>query len=165
VSGICDDPSNFILWGLDARRYVNLYGHDRILVLRALWQGVTSESLNDVPFLDLPALGGGLLLRGYAQDRFRDRQAGMASAEYQWMVDRNIAAFVFGDAGRVWRNRYDLDDGGIDAVRVGFGGGLQLHSMKNYLGRVLVSSSIDGDFFLLLSFDPLFETRRELKRK
>jgi hypothetical protein len=160
VRGTGRDPSRFVRWGLDARRYVSLYGDDRILVLRALWRGVTGSSLADVPFIDLPALGGAELLRGYPPDRFRDRQAGMASAEYQWSVDRNLAGFMFVDAGRVWRDRDALSDGDL---RVGFGGGLQVHSMKNFLGRVLLSSSIDGELFVQLSFDPLFETRRELR--
>jgi hypothetical protein len=158
VHGTGRDPSRFARWGFDVRRHVGLYRDDRILALRALWRGVTA-SLADVPFVDLPVLGGAQLLRGYPPDRFRDRQAGMASAEYQWGVDRNIAAFVFVDAGRVWRDRDALSDGDL---RVGLGGGLQVHSMKNYLGRVLLSSSIDGGLFVQLSFDPLFETRREL---
>jgi hypothetical protein len=159
VHGTRRDPSRFARWGFDVRRYVSLHGDDRILALRALWRGVSASSLADVPFVDLPALGGAELLRGYPPDRFRDRQAGMASAEYQWGVDRNIAAFVFTDAGRVWRDRDALSDGDL---RVGFGGGLQVHTMKNYLGRVLLSSSIDGGLFVQLSFDPLFDTRREL---
>lgn len=157
VVGTGDDPSEFARWGFDLRRYLDLYHGDRILILRALWHGVTAESLSRVPFVDLPKLGGGVLLRGYAQDRFRDRQAGMVSAEYQWSIDRNVSAFVFGDAGRVWRNAADFETGDL---RVGFGGGLQVHSMKNYLGRILISSSIDRDLFVLLSFDPLFDTRR-----
>jgi hypothetical protein len=160
VHGTRRDPSRLARWAFDVRRYLSLYGDDRILVLRALWRGVTASSLADVPFVDLPALGGGQLLRGYLPDRFRDRQAGMASAEYQWSVDRNVAAFVFVDAGRVWRDRDALSDGDL---RVGLGGGLQVHTMKNHLGRVLLSSSIDGGLFVQLSFDPLFDTRRELR--
>lgn len=156
ASGLDDDPSAYMRWGLAVQRNLDLYGGDRILVLRAAVEGV-SGSLSDVPFVDLPRLGGPSLLRGYQQDRFRDRQAGVASVEYQWGIDRNVSAFVFTDAGRVWRNHDDFTTG---HVRVGFGGGVTLHSMKRFLARVMVTSSKDGDAFLTLSFDPVFEEAR-----
>jgi hypothetical protein len=157
AKGFDKDPSDYLRWGLDVQRYINLYADDRILMLRGVIEGVTGE-LADIPFLDVPKLGGGALLRGYPQDRFRDRQAGVISAEYQWSVDRNVAAFLFTDAGRVWRNREELGNGNF---RVGFGGGIQLHSMKNFLARALLASSIDGGVFFLFSLDPLFEKGNE----
>lgn len=155
--GTGDDPSDFVRWGIDVQRYLDLHGGDRVLALRAVYQGVTG-SLARVPFIDLPALGGAQLLRGYDQDRFRDRQAGVASVEYQWGIDRLMTAFLFTDVGRVWRNRDDLATGDL---RVGFGGGLQLHTMKSFLARVMIASSIDGGVFFLFSLDPLFERTRE----
>lgn len=156
AAGLDADPSNYLRWGLDVQRYLNLYRGDRVLVLRAVVEGV-SGSLADVPFTDLPRLGGSVLLRGYQQDRFRDRRAGVASLEYQWGVDRNLSAFVFTDVGRVWRNLDDLQEGDL---RVGFGGGLDLHTMKNFIARAMVTSSADGRIFVLLSFDPLVEKVR-----
>jgi hypothetical protein len=156
IHGFDTDPSRFVRWSLDARRYINLYNDDRVLVLRGYYQGVTGE-IEKIPFLDLPALGGATLLRGYPQDRFRDRQAGLVGGEYQWGVDRSVSAFVFVDAGRVWRTRSDFSSGDI---RFGFGGGLELHSQKNFLARILLASSDDGDVFFLFSFNPLFENRR-----
>lgn len=161
VHGVGSDPSRFARWRVDVRRYVNLYRHDRILVLRGLARAVSADSIDDVPFIDLPTLGGNTLLRGYAQDRFRDRRAALVSAEYEWGVDRNLAAFVFVDAGRVWSDRDELADRDfLPDVRVGFGGGLQLQSMTSHLARIFAASSRDGGFFLFASFDPLFDTRR-----
>jgi hypothetical protein len=146
-----DDPSSYGRWALDLQRYIDLYRGDRVLVLRAAVEAVTGE-LAEVPFDELPRLGGPVLLRGYPQDRFRDRHAGLASAEYQWGVDRNVTAFLFADAGRVWR---DLDDLETGPLRVGFGGGLQLHTLKSFLARVMLASSRDGGVFFQLGFDPL----------
>lgn len=156
AAGLDDDPSNYLRWGLDVQRYLDLYRGDRVLVLRAYVEGV-SGSLADVPFTDLPRLGGSAFLRGYQQDRFRDRRAGFASVEYQWGIDRNLSAFVFTDVGRVWRNLDDLQEGD---PRVGFGGGLQVHTMKNFLARAMATSSADGRIFVFLSFDPLVEQVR-----
>lgn len=160
AQGLSDDPSEYWRWGVDVQRYLDLFRGDRILVLRATLEGVTG-SLADVPFIDLPKLGGPVLLRGYQQDRFRDRQAGMASAEYQWGVDRNVSAFVFTDVGRVWRGYDDFADTELGDLRVGFGGGLQLHSMKSFLARLMLAGSKDGDFLFLFSFDPLYDKARE----
>jgi hypothetical protein len=157
VGGLSDDPSEYWRYGADVQRYIDLYGGDRILALRASFEGV-SGSMSDVPFSDLPRLGGPILLRGYQQDRFRDRRAGVATVEYQWGVDRNVSAFLFADAGRVWRNLDDLDLG-LDELRVGFGGGLEIHSMKNFIGRAMLASSKDGSAFLTLSFDPLYDAK------
>jgi hypothetical protein len=154
--GLGDDPSRHLRWGMDVQRYFDLYGGDRVLVLRAVYEGVTG-SLANVPFVDLPRLGGPAVLRGYPQDRFRDRQAGVATVEYQWGIDRSVGAFVFSDVGRVWRNYDDLKQGNL---RVAFGGGLQLHTMKNFLGRLMIASSIDGDLFVQIGLDPLFERQR-----
>ncbi|MEO8707181.1 MAG: BamA/TamA family outer membrane protein [Kofleriaceae bacterium] len=156
VRGFDKDPSRFARWSADVRRYINVYADDRIVMLRALYQGVSGD-IEHIPFLDLPALGGSNLLRGYPQDRFRDRQAGLVSAEYEWSVDRSVAAFVFMDAGRVWRNQDDFSAGDF---RVGFGGGLQLHSQRNFLARIMLAGSADGDVFFQFSFNPLFANRR-----
>ncbi len=157
--GIGDDPTSHIRWGVDVQRYINLYAGDRVLHLRAYVEGVTGD-LAEVPFVDLPRLGGSTFLRGYPRDRFRDRHATLATAEYNYPVNRNIGAYLFVDAGRVWRTLEDIGDDEInDDIRVGFGGGIQLHSMENFLARLLIASSVDGELFINFSLDPAFDTR------
>jgi hypothetical protein len=155
-AGLGDDPSSYMRLGVDVQRRINLYADDRILALRATYEGV-SGTLDEVPFLDLPMLGGADVLRGYPVDRFRDRHAGTATVEYQWGIDRSAAAFLFTDVGRVWRTHDELDQG---KLRMSYGGGLQLHSYSNFYARVMVASTIDGGLFLALGLDPLFDTGR-----
>lgn len=154
--GLGDDPSRFTALEVDVQRWQNLYGGDRVLILRGLYRTAVGD-LDDIPFIDLPTLGGSTLLRGHSFDRFRDRIAGMVSAEYDYPIARFAIGFLFVDAGRVWRSLSDID---ADGLRVGFGGGFQFHSGASFLGRLTFATSKDGGFFFNLSFDPVYDPRK-----
>ncbi len=47
--------------------------------------------------------------------------------------------------------------------RLGYGGGLQLHSKRSFLARLQVASSIDGGVFFRLALSPTHETRSRLR--
>jgi outer membrane protein assembly factor BamA len=148
-------------YGIDAQQFFRLAEGPRVLSLRAHLEGVTGK-LDEVPFTDLPRLGGKQSLRGYPLDRFRDRIAALGSAEYTWDLARMISANLFVDAGRVYRS---VDDLSLDDLRVGYGVGLDLHSERSFVGRVEVSSSIDGGVFVDLSLDPIFDLDRRVDRR
>lgn len=137
--------------GGEARAQLPLGTRQRILVLRALAEGV-SGPLDEIPFVDLPRLGGPSLLRGYPADRFRDRAMALTSAEYRFDISDSLGGFLFTDAGRVLPGLSDLDGGG---VRAGYGGGLDLRAGDHHLGRLSLASSIDGGLFVIAVFDPL----------
>lgn len=145
----------FYRYGADLQLYVDLYAGSRILSLRGLVEGVSGE-VEEVPFIHLPALGGDELLRGYPTDRFRDRALTMASAEYLWDLNRNLASFLFVDAGRVQRS---LTDPELHRLRVGYGAGLQVHTMRSFMMRLHVASSIDGGLFFSAAFSPVIDVR------
>jgi outer membrane protein assembly factor BamA len=148
TAGIEDDPSRYVRYGVDARRYIDLYRGDRVLVLRADLEGVTAP-LDKIPFVDLPSLGGDIL-RGFDHDRFRDRVAALASAEYRFPVQEGITGFVFADAGRVARTVTGLD---VSHAHYGYGGGVQLQTPTSFLVRFQAAGSSDGVFFQL-GLDP-----------
>lgn len=158
--GFGDDESGFVRYGADLQRYLDLYGGNRVLALRVFVEGVTAGR-DEVPFVELPRLGGSVLLRGYDQDRFRDRVAGLATAEYQWELYDAMSAFGFVDVGRVWRS---LGAATVDHARVGFGGGIELHSAASFQARLFLASSIDGGFFFNLGLDPVFDARSRLRK-
>src|SRR5690606_37979420 len=62
---------------------LELWAPRRTLSLRAAVEAVHGPE-DEIPFTDLPRLGGADRLRGYAEDRFRDRRAALASAEYAY---------------------------------------------------------------------------------
>ena len=74
------------------------------------------------PFNQLALLGGGSLLRGYINGRFRDRQAWVSQTEYRFPLSKRFGAVVFGGLGAVspswssWR---------FDQLRYNFGLGFR----------------------------------------
>jgi outer membrane protein assembly factor BamA len=132
-----------------------------VLALRLRGEGV-SGTLAEVPFTELPQLGGPDDLRGYAVDRFRDRVLAVGSAEYEWDLGYLLTASVFVDAGRV----FDALDA-LDArhLRVGYGVALQGHTEYAFGFRGSLSSSIDGGLFLNLSFNQVFVLDERVRRR
>jgi outer membrane translocation and assembly module TamA len=161
TGGIGGDPSSYIRYGLDLQRYLRLGEGPRSLALRAKIEGVTG-GYKEVSFYDLPKLGGPLLLRGYFLDQYRDRVAVMSSIEYQFDTSENSGGFLFADVGRVYSQPEDLS---FADMRLGFGGGIQFHSKKSFLGRLTIASSPQKNVFLSLSFDPIYDTRARVERR
>jgi hypothetical protein len=153
-------PRHFLRWGLDLQRYFDVYAHNRVVVLRLFAEGVTG-GLDEVPFVELPRLGGNDLLRGYPEGRFRDRVAVVGQAEYLWDLGRSFAGYLFVDGGRVWP---ELGDLALRDLRMGFGGGFQAHTMSQTMFRLQVASSIDGGLYVSVVLNPLHQLAQRVER-
>jgi surface antigen Omp85-like protein len=149
TQGAAGDPSHYLRYGVEARRFLDVYRGDRVLVLYAALQGVTAR-LDAIPLVDLPRLGGEVVLRGFPDDRFRDRVTALGSAEYQFPIQDGATAFGFVDAGQVADAPSRL---ALRAWHVGAGGGLQFQTPTSFLFRLQVATSADGTF-VELAFDP-----------
>jgi hypothetical protein len=148
-------------YGIDLQHFFRLADGPRVLALRLRGEGV-SGTLAQVPFTELPQLGGADDLRGYPADRFRDRVLTVGSAEYEWDLSGLLSASVYVDAGRVFGS---LDDLGLGRMRVGYGIALQGHTETIFGFRGSLSSSIDGGVFLTLSFNPVFALDERVRRR
>jgi hypothetical protein len=148
--GLPGDRSRFGRLGFDIQRFVDLWGGNRVLMLRVVGDTVIAPMAR-IPFVDLPTIGGPYSLRGHARDRFRDRIAAYGTAEYIYEIDHRLAGFLFVDTGRVWSGPKELE---LRAFRLGYGGGVQLHSGGGYIARLQVASSIEGGIHVDLNFSP-----------
>lgn len=155
--GVAGDPSSFQTYGGEVQRFFDLYRGSRVLALRGLVETVAG---GPVSFLDLPRLGGTEFLRGYPSSRFRDRALALGTAEYTWDLGNFMAAYSFIDVGRVAPSLGTL---GAD-WRLGFGGGIQLHTRHQYIGRAQLAANRDGDVFVELVFSPAFPRRERVGR-
>jgi hypothetical protein len=151
VEGL-DQAHNFGHYGVDLQSFIHLGLGPRMLWLRFWGEGVTGDT-NEVPFVELPYLGGDFL-RGYPFARFRDRVAGLGTAQYIWDVQRDVTAYLFVDAGRVYGS---LNDVTYHGMRVGYGGGFALHSSKDFVAAASLASSIDGGLFLTATLTPYWD--------
>lgn len=136
-----DQDASFPYLGFDLIQLVDLFAGDRVLSLRVVLDASLGE-IDDVPFTELPVLGGRDILRGYPAGRFRDRWAAAASLQYDWPISRGWGAFLFTEAGRVGRVFPSLFEA---RPRVTGGVGIKAftHERMSFLGWVGVSE--DGD--------------------
>jgi hypothetical protein len=152
---------DYARYGFDAQRFLRLGEGPRVLVARLYGEAVTG-TLDEVPFTQLPQLGGKVLLRGYPTDRFRDRVAALGSLEYRWDLSFRLTGSLFVDAGRVYRSVRDL---GVEDLRVGYGIGIEYHSHDSFVGQLSLASSIDGGVFVNVAFDPVFDLDPRVERR
>ena len=149
-----DQGTDFTHYAADLQWFVHFGLAPKMLVLRFWGEGVTADR-TDVPFTELPYLGGDFL-RGYDFARFRDKVAAVGTAEYVWDLSRFCDAFLFVDAGRVFPALTSLT---LDDMRVGYGGGLALHGNDgSYLVGGTLASSIDGGVQFTVTLGPLWNS-------
>jgi hypothetical protein len=154
AAGVRGDSTRYLRYGGDAIRYFDLYGGNRVLLLRGHLEGVAGDDAR-IPFTDLPRLGGPLLLRGFAPSRFRDKVAVSGTLEYRYPIWRQMSGFLFVDAGRVLP--------ALSAIfaarpRTGGGGGLEILQGNDFRLRAQAATSSEGLFFQL-AFEPAYRVQ------
>ena len=156
-----DQGADYWRYGLDLQKFLRIARGPRVLALRLHGEGVTG-SRDEVPFVELPRLGGGSFLRGYDLDRFRDRVAAFGSAAYEWDLSSRFSANIFSDVGRVYSG---LDALSVDHLRVGYGAGIVYTEGGAFVMEASLASSIDGGLFLNLAFNPVFDLDERVRRR
>ncbi|HEY0478757.1 MAG TPA: hypothetical protein VGD37_14665 [Kofleriaceae bacterium] len=156
-----DDGPDFWRYGFDAQKFLRLAEGPRVLIGHLHGEAVTGRR-DDVPFTELPKLGGPTWLRGYALDQFRDRVAVFGSLAYEWDLSQWFSANVFVDAGRVYPELTDLS---IDHLRMGYGLAIEAHRVESFVLEGSIGSSIDGGLFVNLSFNPVYDLDERVRRR
>jgi hypothetical protein len=155
VFGISNSP-DFWHYGTDLQQYLRVGEGPRRFVIR-LHGDAVSGSRNELPFVELPYLGGDTFLRGYDFQRFRDRIAAVGSVSYLWDVGHYVDAYLFFDGGRVYSGYDNLTFSGM---RAGYGLGFETHDDKgDFILEGNIASSIDGGLFFNVSFNPVLDAR------
>lgn len=149
-----DNTASFWHYGVDLQQYFRIASGPRTLMLRFFGEAV-SGSVNEVPFTELPYLGGDFL-RGYSYARFRDRIAAFGTVQYFWDISQYADAYVFTDFGRVYSSYSDLT---LSDLRLGGGVGVEVHSANGYLFEGYIGSSIDGGVVVSAAFAPIYDQR------
>lgn len=156
-----DGGPGYSRYGVDFVQFVRIAEGPRLLIVQCHGEGVTG-GLDQVPFTELPALGGPVYLRGYALDQFRDRIAAFVSLAYEWDLSQWFSGRLFTDLGRVYRS---LDDLSLRQLRVGYGLAVEAHSVDSFVLEASIASSIDGGVFLNLSFNPVYDIQERVRRR
>jgi hypothetical protein len=156
-----DDSAIYYRYGSDVQSFWRVGEGPRVIALRSHIEAVSGD-LGEVPFSELPSLGGKDVLRGYPSDRFRDRIAMVNSIDYQFDLMANMSASLFVDWGRVQSGWDDLES---KDMRVGYGVQFDLHTKNSFLARASLASSIDGGLFFNVGLDPVFELDGRVDRR
>jgi hypothetical protein len=141
---------DFFHHGLEATGYVDLYKETRVLVLRGVVEGVEGKT-EDIPFSELPRLGGPHRLRGYPLDRFRDEKAAVGTVEYHYPIHQFVAGSLYVDVGRVAESYDEMFEG--DGWNTGFGAGFIFRSRNSVLFTFDVAYGEGVQFYF--TTDPL----------
>lgn len=118
--------SSFMLTKLDLRKYWTLNEDRPYDVIAA--QFLTRLSWGDTPVLELAALGGEEILRGFREVRFRDRFSFFSQVEYRWQAFDRIGFTFFGGVGDVTDNISNL---AIENLKYSLGTGLRVKIIKS----------------------------------
>lgn len=116
------DGSRFWHYGVEMTGGINLFGGNRLLLLRGLLEAVHGPD-DGIPFTHLVTLGGPDRLRGYRTSALRGRRAAMVGIEYRWPAHRNVRAFLHTEVGRVAADYAGMVDG-WEGLKPSAGGGL-----------------------------------------
>lgn len=122
-------PYSFWHHGAELTGFIDLYKRNRVLVLRAFVEGVNGRD-EDIPFSELPRLGGPNRLRGYRLDRFRDEKVAVGTVEYRYPIHQYVAGSLYVDLGRAERSYVDMFD---THWKAGAGGGFIVRSRDKQL--------------------------------
>lgn len=123
-----------------------------VVSLRGGLESIARKS-DVVPYFLMPTLGGGRSLRGYPDNRFRDRHTLLMTGELRWFPNRaglDMAFFV--DAGKVAPNRKGLT---LDGLWTDYGIGVRLHSLVATPLRIDVARGREGTR-LVVAAGPVF---------
>jgi hypothetical protein len=140
-----DTGFSFSQFVLEAEHLIPVaHEHGALSLAGNLW---TTTGAN-VPFFLMPTLGGGDYLRGYRTYRFRDRDAAVVTAQFQWGVHQYADAVAFVDAGIVAPRLSAIRPSAIPVTQ---GIGVRVHTPKKTVFRLDLARSVEG-FQLLIGF-------------
>ncbi|MEO8698664.1 MAG: BamA/TamA family outer membrane protein [Kofleriaceae bacterium] len=114
-------------YGAEVISYFTAFWPTRVFVTRVALEGVIDRN-DDIPFTELPRLGGTGMLRGYSSGQFRDKLATSVTLEYRYPIHANLAGSLFVEGGKVARTYEAL--AGFDAWHLGYGGGWILNTSR-----------------------------------
>jgi outer membrane protein assembly factor BamA len=101
--------------------YQNYYAVKRKHILA--YQFIARINTGDVPFLDMSTVGGDVLIRGYARNRFRDNNFVGTQLEYRFPVYKRLGMVAFAAAGDVFSATSDV---GFNTIKYSIGTGFRL---------------------------------------
>lgn len=150
VSGV---DSDFHQIEAEVQQYASFFNgyHTFALRHRTVFTGPEDAQ---VPFYQLPYVGGDFTLRGYENFRFRGPPHGLLyNLEYRYKVWHHADMVLFGDAGKVFD---DVGEWGFTDLRYSYGTGLRFTTTRSTFFRIGVAFDEERTPRLVLRFSNVF---------
>ncbi len=116
---------DFMLTKLDYRQYFKVWDQRPDILA---FQFYSRLAWNGTPPLELSALGGPEIMRGFQEGRFRDSYAFFTQAEYRWQALDRIGFVFFAGAGEV---SSELDELSFGDLKYSLGTGIRITVVKS----------------------------------
>nr|WKN39258.1 BamA/TamA family outer membrane protein [Tunicatimonas sp. TK19036] len=110
---------NYAVGELDIRHYWQPLAHRNDILAVQLYGYF---SYGDTPFIELAALGGDMIMRGYYEGRYRDNHLLAGQAEYRWHIWEKLGVVGFVGVGDVAKH---LDGFSVPDLKPSVGAGLR----------------------------------------
>jgi outer membrane protein assembly factor BamA len=118
---------------LHLQQFFPIFDKKRVFAVQARVLASDTANNESVPFYFQPTIGGSTTLRGFADYRFRDRNALYLNAEYRWEAFSALDMALFSDWGKVTSRAGDLDFGDLKHA---YGIGLRFNTYKTVFLRL-----------------------------
>jgi outer membrane protein assembly factor BamA len=151
-AGSRDEWSSFSRVDAELEHHFSASEKQGLLTLRVIASFSEPDEGHDLPFYLQPTLGGSRLLRGFASDRFRDRQHAVLQAEYGRDLSPFLNAVLFYERGMVAPRISDLK---WSSMHSDYGVGLRIGTARSVAMRTDVAFSGEGTRFTV-RFDRAF---------
>ena len=145
------NSTSYLQYHLEYHQFVPIpfLPESRRLGLKTKINKAEQLSGSEIPFFDLPTLGGSRNLRGFRNHRFRDEGFWIVTAEYRYPMWDVLDVTLFMDQGQVFT---DFSDIALDKFESSYGFGVHLLSSKGLAFRAeLAFSNEDTRYILTIS--------------
>lgn len=136
----------------EVQQYIPFFNQRRVIALRGRSEVTYKNPGQRVPFYMQPTLGGSDDLRGFRQFRFYDDNLLVFNAEYRYEIFAGMDMAVFGDAGKVFRTKSQLN---FDDLEAAYGIGMRFNARNAVFMRIDAGFSHEG-FQIWLKFNNAF---------
>ncbi len=139
-----NDRLGFRRTGVEFQGYLPFFHKHRVVAIRMSGASTDGSRSQDVPFYDMPYVGGHSSLRGYEEYRFRDRKSVLVNLEYRFEAFIGLDVALFGDAGQVGREWSDFR---LSEFKGSYGGGFRFNTARSVFLRIDIGHSVEGTRF------------------
>lgn len=151
-------PRSYLHYGGELSVDIPVWLHTRIISFRVAFEGVDGSAGN-IPFSELPRLGGADRLRGYPTDSYRDANVAIGTVEYSYPIHKNASGNLFIDVGRVAPSIDDFLSS--TGWRLGGGGGILVGSEDDVTFRLSIAGGDAVQVLFSTDFARAFDGRSE----